>query len=318
MQLSIRGLKYRRGSFALSVEHLDLPSGKHFIMGPNGSGKTTLLKNVCGILRPDSGSILLDGVPSEDRKSWERHVAYIPQDLLLFPGMSVEKNLMFPVRHAGGSLEIFHDMVKSMGLEDILQRRADQISGGQAQRVAVARAVISAPSLLLMDEPLSMQDQSARIWILSRLDDLMKKYSFSIIYVTHDQSDLDFGYDSVTFMDAGHITESVTSLSQLQEASSVAMLHYGNMVRINGNYYLASDESIGFSDSGGYGYRWWKSPDYSVLLASIGGEEYFIKTSRTPDGKYLVLNSGLLKPLRHESMQQEDKNSSRPVQRDMM
>ena len=305
MQLSIRGLRYRRGNFTLSIDELDLPSGKHFIMGQNGSGKTTLLKNVCGILRPDSGRILLDGVPSEGRKSWERHVAYIPQDLLLFPGMSVEKNLLFPIRHADGSMDIFHDMVESMGLKDILQRRADQISGGQAQRVAVARAIISAPSLLLMDEPLSMQDQSARIWILSRLDDLMKKYSFSIIYVTHDQSDLDFGYDSVTFMNAGRITESVSSLDQLHQATSASMLHYGNMVRINGSHYLAGDESISFSDSGGYGYRWWKSLDYNVLLASIDGGEYFIKTSRTPDGKYLVLNPELMKPLEHESILQE-------------
>lgn len=305
MQLSIRDLKYRRGSFTLSIHQMDLPSGKHFIMGPNGSGKTTLLKNVCGILHPDSGSILLDGVASEDRKPWERHVAYIPQDLLLFPGMSVEKNLKFPILHGGGSMDIFHDMVESMGLKDILQRRADQISGGQAQRVALSRAIISAPSLLLMDEPVSMQDQSARTWILSRLDDLMKKYSFSIIYVTHDQSDLDFGYDSLTFMHAGRITESVTSLSQLHEATSVAMLHYGNMVRIGGNYYLASDDSIMFSDSGGYGYRWWKSPDYNVLLVSIDGEEYFIKTSRTPDAKYLVLNSAMLKPLKHETIQNE-------------
>ena len=305
MQLSIRGLRYRRGNFTLSIDELDLPSGKHFIMGKNRSGKTTLLKNVCGILRPDSGRILLDGVPSEGRKSWERHVAYIPQDLLLFPGMSVEKNLLFPIRHAGGSMDIFHDMVESMGLKDILQRRADQISGGQAQRVAVARAIISAPSLLLMDEPLSMQDQSARIWILSRLDDLMKKYSFSIIYVTHDQSDLDFGYDSVTFMNAGRITESVSSLDQLHQATSASMLHYGNMVRINGSHYLAGDESISFSDSGGYGYRWWKSLDYNVLLASIDGGEYFIKTSRTPDGKYLVLNPELMKPLEHESILQE-------------
>ncbi|MEM0157159.1 MAG: ABC transporter ATP-binding protein [Thermoplasmataceae archaeon] len=305
MQLSIRDLRYRRGSFTLSIDQMDLPAGKHFIMGPNGSGKTTLLKNVCGILRPDSGSILLDGVASEGRKSWERHIAYIPQDLLLFPGMSVEKNLLFPVRHAGGSMEIFHDMVEIMGLKDLLQRRADQISGGQAQRVALARAIISAPSILLMDEPLSMQDQPARIWILSRLDDLMKKYSFSIIYVTHDQSDLDFGYDSVTFLESGRIIESVSSLSQLREAASVSMLHYGNMVRIQDHYYLAGDDSIGFSDSGGYGYRWWKSLDYNVLLASIDGREYFIKTSRTPDAKYLVLNPELLKPLQHRSVLQE-------------
>ncbi|MCL4341020.1 MAG: ABC transporter ATP-binding protein [Candidatus Thermoplasmatota archaeon] len=301
MQLSIRGLRYRRGSFTLAVDELDLPSGKHFIMGPNGSGKTTLMKTVCGIFYPDSGSIMLDNVPSENKRSWERHVAYIPQDLLLFPGMSVEKNLLFPVRHANGSMEIFHEMVESMKLKDLLQRRSDQISGGQAQRVALARAIISSPSLLLMDEPLSMQDQSARIWILSRLDDLMKKYFFSIIYVTHDQSDLDFGFDSVTFMDAGRVIEKVSSLSDVNKATSVSMLHYGNMVKIGGKYFLAVDDSISFSDSGGYVYRWWKSVSYNVLLASIEGEEYFIRTSKTPDAKYLALNPGLLKPLQHGS-----------------
>ncbi|EQD64198.1 ABC-type molybdate transporter, ATPase component, partial [mine drainage metagenome] len=74
-------------------------------------------------------------------------------------------------------MDIFHDLVRNMDLENLLQRKAGQLSGGQAQRVAVARAIVSAPSLLLMDEPLSMQDQSSRIWILSRLDDLMRDYS---------------------------------------------------------------------------------------------------------------------------------------------
>ncbi len=300
MQLSIRNLRYRRSGFTLSIDQLDLPSGKHFFMGPNGSGKTTLMKIICGILSPESGSLMLDGVPSETKRTWERRVAYIPQDLLLFPGMSVEKNLTFPVRYAGGSMDIFHDMVRLMDLGDLLQRRVDQISGGQAQRVAVARAIISKPSLLLMDEPLSMQDQSSRILILSRLDDLMKQYSFSVIYVTHDRSDLDFGFDSITFMEAGEILENISSLDEIKQMSSASMIQYSNIVALDGQYYRADDDAIGFSNLKGYEYRWWKSLEYTVLLVSIGDEEYFLRTSRTPNAKFLVLDSRMLKPLQNK------------------
>ncbi len=305
MQLSIRNLQYRRSGFSLSIDRLDLSSGKHFIMGANGSGKTTLMKIICGILSPESGSLMFDGVASERKKPWERHVAYIPQDLLLFPGMSVEKNLTFPVRHAAGSMDIYHDMVELMELKDLLQRRAGQISGGQAQRVAVARAIISRPSLLLMDEPLSMQDQSSRVLILSRLDSLMKKYSFSVLYVTHDRSDLDFGFDSITFMESGRIIENVSSMDEIKQMSSASMIQYSNIVAIDGQYYRADDNAIGFSNLNGYEYKWWKSLEYNVILLSIGSEEYFLRTSRTPDGKFITLDTGMLKPLQNKANEKE-------------
>lgn len=297
MQLSIRDLRFSRGRFSLHIDDLNLESGKHFIMGPNGSGKTTLMKIVSGILPPDSGEILLDRVPAGTRRVWERRVAYIPQDLLLFPNMSVERNLTFPVTHGRGRIDIFHKMVREMDLQDLLQRRTDQISGGQAQRVAVARAIISAPSLLLMDEPLSMQDQSSRIWILSRLDDLMRDYSFSVIYVTHDQSDLDFGFDSVTFMHRGRMVEKATSLDSLKSAVSRSMLHYGNVVQIGDRHYYVEEKAIRFSNSGGYTFRSWNAPGYTVMLVTIDGRDYFLRTGKRPEGRFLEFVENLLKPL---------------------
>ena len=287
MLLSIEGLKFSFPDFDIDIPHLELPGGKNFIMGPNGSGKTTLLKVINGLYRQQTGNIELNGKIINDVPIWKRHISYVPQNLLLFPHLSVRKNLLFSVEHADGDMEIFDEIIEDLQLKDILDRKTGEISGGQSQRVALARSIISSPNLVLLDEPLSMQDVSTRLYMLSRLDYLMKKYSFSIIYVTHNQTDLDFGFDSLTFIHAGKIVESVRSLQEVKSVVSKAMFNDGNVVQIGHEYYALDDQSVYFSDKPGFVYRYWKGLSYNVYALNIDGKEFFLKLSLSPSAKYM-------------------------------
>jgi ABC-type sugar transport system ATPase subunit len=287
MLLSIEGLKFNLGKFQLSVDRLDIPKGRNFLMGANGSGKTTLMRIICGIYQPSTGAMSLNNIPLNHLPSWERRISYIPQDLMLFPNMSVERNLRFSIDHGRGNEDIYRQLVPELELQSLLDRKPAELSGGQAQRVAVARAIISDPELVLMDEPLSMQDQLSRLSILSKLTGLMESYSFSIIYVTHDQTDLDFGFDTLTFINNGNMVETVRSLSDISHVSSRSMLRFGNTVRLDGNYYDVTDSSIIFSDSSGYDFQYWANSEYYIYKVRIDQNEYFLRSSRSPEGSFI-------------------------------
>ncbi|MGC8505491.1 MAG: ATP-binding cassette domain-containing protein [Thermoplasmata archaeon] len=295
MLLSIDHLRFELGKFRISVEKLEFPGGRNFLMGPNGSGKTTLMKLICGIFNPSEGSIEMNGESLVHKPPWERKISYIPQDLLLFPNMNVEKNLRFSINHGGGNDEIYRQLISELDLKELLDRKTTELSGGQAQRVAVARAIISDPDLVLMDEPLSMQDQVSRLSILSKLKDLMEDYSFSIIYVTHDQTDLDFGFDSLTFMNGGRVVESVKSVMEISHVSSRSMLRFGNTIVFNGDYYEVTDGSIYFSNSEGYVFRHWENPEYHVYLVRIDQHDYFLRLRKPPDGNLINFEFGKMK-----------------------
>jgi len=287
MLLSIEDLKFSFGKFQLSVDRLDIPKGRNFIMGSNGSGKTTLMKLICGIYQPSAGAMSLNNMSLDRLPSWERRISYIPQDLMLFPNMSVERNLRFSIDHGRGNDDIYKQLVSELDLHSLLDRKPAELSGGQAQRVAVARAIISDPELVLMDEPLSMQDQLSRLSILSKLRDLMESYSFSIIYVTHDQTDLDFGFDTLTFVNNGKVVETVRSLNDISHVSSRSMLRFGNTVRLDGNYYEVTDSSIIFSDSTGYDFQYWVNSEYYIYQVRIDHDEYFLRSSKPPEGSLM-------------------------------
>lgn len=158
------------------------------LFGPSGSGKTTLLELVAGLRRPSAGSIELDGrllvdgargifVPAR-----ERAVGYIPQDLALFPHFSVRDNIFYGRRRGNiAPGELF----RVLEIEHLLDRMPGSLSGGEKQRVAFARAVQSAPGLLLLDEPLASLDQELKDRILPCLQHICGEFGIPMIYVTH-------------------------------------------------------------------------------------------------------------------------------------
>ena len=184
-------LFYREGYFKLALE-ASLPKFSiTAVMGDSGVGKTSLLKMLAGLLKPDSGSIELNGVSWFSAKNkinlppQKRSIGFLFQEYALFPNMSVRENLQFAIKNKeqGSAITELLEMIGMTGFENVKPTR---LSGGQQQRVALARAIISKPDLLLLDEPLSALDQQMRLRLQQDLKLLLEKYPTTVLLVTHD------------------------------------------------------------------------------------------------------------------------------------
>lgn len=185
------------------------------LTGPSGSGKTTLLEIVAGLRRPDAGRVILNGVTLTDVAGRvrvppaERRVGYVPQDLALFPHLTAGGNLFFG-RPAPGRQRIPAErVVEVMELGGLLDRPVRQLSGGERQRVALGRALLTSPDLLLLDEPLSSLDDRLKERILPYIRAIRSGFGVPVIYVTHSRAELDALCDEVCRMDDGVLRESV-------------------------------------------------------------------------------------------------------------
>ena len=190
--VEISGLcrKYSDG-FSLTDISLSLEKGEIYtLMGPSGSGKTSLLRNISGLDMPDDGKVIVDGVDVTDMPTSKRGVGMIFQDLALFPHMTVFDNIAYGLRarrEEGQEISRrVNELASKLRIEGLLERYPSQVSGGQRQRVALARSVAAAPSLLLLDEPLSSLDQQLRADVRSEIKSFARELGLTMIYVTHD------------------------------------------------------------------------------------------------------------------------------------
>ena len=209
MSLSVHGLCKRFSSNApvLNTVGFDIDDGELVtITGPSGSGKSTLLHCIAGIVNPDRGSILVDDNPMQDRKPHLRSIGIVMQDQPLYEHLSVAENVGFPLRARGESkLEIAQrvsEMLGSLQLSNIANRRASQLSGGERRRVAIGRATIVKPRVLLLDEPLVSLDQELKESIATLIRQVHNEIGATTLFVTHDQTEAkDFGDRVVTMED---------------------------------------------------------------------------------------------------------------------
>jgi molybdate transport system ATP-binding protein len=180
----------RQGAFVLNVR--DTASVEVLgVFGPSGSGKTSLLEAIAGIRTPDEGEIrigdrvLYSSARKIDLPPRERRIGYVPQDALLFPNLDVEGNVRYGERNGD-----YESLVAILDLQALLDRRVQMLSGGEKQRVAIARALMTRPSILLLDEPLASVDRERRDVILPYILRIRKELHVPLIYVTHDESEL--------------------------------------------------------------------------------------------------------------------------------
>ena len=197
--VKIRNLVKKYGDiYALDKINLDIDDGELFILlGPSGCGKTTTLFSIAGLIKPEEGEIWFGEnlITSADRnyieRPQDRNVAMVFQDYAIYPHMTVFKNIAFPLQVINLKRDVIKkkvfDTAKSLGIEDLLERKPKQLSGGQRQRVALARAIVREPNIFLMDEPLSNLDAKLRVFARAELKRLHKRLGITIIYVTHDQ-----------------------------------------------------------------------------------------------------------------------------------
>lgn len=207
-------LRFKRGEFSLSAQ-AGLNGGVTGICGPSGSGKSTFLALLAGLLRPDAGRLNFAGEDLVDTQrgifvpAWQRHFGLVFQNGMLFPHLSVRDNLLYGFNRLSPAERRFDlkTVTSLLEIESLLARRPDQLSGGERQRVALGRALLYSPRLLLMDEPLSSLDDRLKQQILPFLQRVKTETRIPMIYVTHAQAEVDYLADRVLRMEAGRLGE---------------------------------------------------------------------------------------------------------------
>ena len=211
--ISIRNLTKLYGEVrALDNANLEINAGEFItLLGPSGSGKTTCLMMIAGFVIPTAGDILVDGNSIVDIPTYKRNLGMVFQNYSLFPHMNVEKNISFPLemrkmkkREIEPRVQTALEMVRLSGFE---KRRASQLSGGQQQRIALARALVYEPSVLLLDEPLGALDLKLRQEMQIELKHLHDRLGVTIIYVTHDQGEALTMSDRIVVLNFGAIQQ---------------------------------------------------------------------------------------------------------------
>ena len=208
MSLVIESLFLQLSEFTLEVDvKFDAPVTG--ITGPSGAGKTTLLELIAGLQRPQQGSIHLDESKLTDVVSGHflapeyRRVGYVPQDLALFPHLDVWANLCYGLRQADGGL--LERVIEVLELRTLKKRSTASLSGGEKQRVALGRALLSGPRILLLDEPLSNLDDRLKGKILPYLHLVRLEFEVPMIYVSHSKLELNDLCDELLIMREGRI-----------------------------------------------------------------------------------------------------------------
>ena len=218
--LEIQNVTRRFGDFtAVDNVSLAIEAGEFFtLLGPSGCGKTTLLRMIAGFDLPDGGRILLNGKDLADTPPEQRPVRTVFQSYALFPHMTVEGNIAFPLRMANTPV---HEIAAKIdgALQDVRlsgfgKRMPQELSGGQKQRVAIARALVTHPTVLLLDEPLAALDAKLRQEMQIELIDLQKEVGITFVYVTHDQTEALALSRRIAVMNRG-------SVEQMDEPSNI-------------------------------------------------------------------------------------------------
>lgn len=209
----LAGVTRRFGDFdAVRDVDLDIAAGEFLtLLGPSGSGKTTTLNMVAGFIQPTTGDIQVDGESIQKLPPHKRDMGMVFQSYALFPHMTAQENVAFPLRERkrraveiADSVRRAFELVKLEGFEN---RSPDQLSGGQQQRVALARAIVFEPRVLLMDEPLGALDRKLREWLQSEIKRLHRELGLTVIFVTHDQGEALALSDRVAVFNRGRIEQ---------------------------------------------------------------------------------------------------------------
>jgi len=210
LEISIRK---RLGAFALDAQFATRARGLTALFGPSGSGKSTIVAAIAGLLRPTSGRIvaggetLFDAARGIDVPAERRRVGYVFQDARLFPHLKVRDNLAYGLKRApAGDRAIgFDAVVELLGIGPLLERRPLRLSGGEKQRVAIGRALLAQPRLLLMDEPLASLDAARRLEILPYVERLRDELGLRIVYVSHTLEEVLRLASTIVVVDAGRV-----------------------------------------------------------------------------------------------------------------
>jgi spermidine/putrescine ABC transporter ATP-binding subunit len=227
--VELRGITKQYGLVrALDAFSLEVSPGEFFtLLGPSGCGKTTALRSIAGFIAPDAGEVFIKGVRVTDVPPHRRRVGMVFQHYALFPHMSVAQNIAFGLRmQRVARQEVARRVEEALGLVQLPgygTRYPRQLSGGEQQRIALARAVVTHPTVLLLDEPLGALDRKLRERMQVELKRLQREIGITTIYVTHDQEEALTMSDRIAVMKSGRI-EQIGSPIEIYERPTSAFV----------------------------------------------------------------------------------------------
>ena len=212
IQFSHISKSFSSGTETVKNFNLEVEDGEFLvIVGPSGCGKSTVLRMVAGLEEITAGELKFDGEVVNEQEPKKRNVAMVFQNYALFPNLTVEGNMEFALKMQRmpkkERREKVAAMAKTLGVEDILKKKAKGLSGGQCQRIAIGRALVCEPRVFLMDEPLSNLDAAMRTELRTEIAGLQKSTGVTTLYVTHDQTEAMTLGDRVIVMDQGEIKQ---------------------------------------------------------------------------------------------------------------
>lgn len=210
-RIKFENLRFQQGNFSMELS-LDISDGEMFcLLGPSGSGKTTLLRLLSGFITPMNGGIFLDNEEITRESVERRQLAYLFQDLALFPHMNAQNNVAFGLKVQGWSrdkrLKRAKELLDWVGLGKYGHRPIYRLSGGEQQRVALARALAISPKALLLDEPLSALDSQIRTQLGKEIRQIQRTNNLTTLWVTHDQEEALNLSDRICLLKDGRIIE---------------------------------------------------------------------------------------------------------------
>lgn len=210
--IAVENLCLRQGAFTLAGISFTIPTGGYgVLMGKTGSGKTTILEAIAGLRSISAGRILLDGRDVSGATPAARGVGYVPQDAALFRSMSVRANLEFALRLRKAPRDAMDRRIRELAdwldIVALLDRFPHGLSGGEAQRVALGRALAFRPRILLLDEPLSSLDEDTRDQLLALLQNVKQSQEVTVLHVTHNRREAEQLGDVRLRLEAGKIAK---------------------------------------------------------------------------------------------------------------
>jgi ABC-type sugar transport system ATPase subunit len=226
--IELDNLSIRSGPFTLSGVNVAIAEGAYAVlMGGTGQSKTTILEAICGLRTVTGGRVVLCGADVTRMKPADRGVGYLPQDLGLFPNMDVRGHLEFALHVRRVLMKQVHarveELAKLLGIEQLLGRRIQHLSGGEAQRVALGRALSFRPRILLLDEPLNALDETTRDRLCALLRQIQKQTGLTTLHITHSRTEARLLADQLLVLSAGTLKERpLSDLEQLPASPAEA------------------------------------------------------------------------------------------------
>lgn len=240
--IELKGLTIKYGDFvAVNKINVNIQEGEFFtFLGPSGCGKTTTLRSISGFEKPASGQILVDGEDISRLLPEERNIGFVFQNYALFPSMTVYDNIAFGLKIKKISKPFIKTKVENIaeqvGIQEHLYKKISELSGGQQQRIAVARALVVEPKILLMDEPLSNLDAKLRISMREEIKRLQSELKITTIYVTHDQEEALAVSDKIAVFNKGTVEQiDVPSVIYNKPATSFVAEFIGDINHLKGD-----------------------------------------------------------------------------------